>query len=311
VTSRVSKLVTLKLKDMNGEISNRTLFRLNAEANVITGQVLKSALVNPECSGLAQFMGCALISELSYRDLPQEPFELRDVDICDIRRIGIADAELILSLAANVGRISDELIARYSIIPIVGRRSGQVGGEDDGQFPTKAVHNIDRLREVINRKLSCPKFAKERTVTHIEKYWASRSGAEMSSADATCRAREDGLRRYESENAHGRCFCQICGQSKRRRNIEIDSIEREPNVYFSEMHLTLCLECSAYYKELRNTESFVSEFLRLISVHERLNDYDNVVVAVPTVGNESMNVRFTCGHFLEVQMILNGRSVCT
>ncbi len=112
--------------------------------------------------------------------------------------------------------------------------------------------------------------------------------------------RELTVDRYTIPN--GECFCQMCRKRKPRSFIEVNNIEREPEYFWKEMRIALCLECSKEFEELRGNDDFYKEFLEEIlrkDLHEGKG-----AVEVKIGYKENQNIKFSRQHLAEIQEIL-------
>ena len=112
-------------------------------------------------------------------------------------------------------------------------------------------------------------------------------------------SRKTMLNRYAPEGRNDLCFCQMCLVAKNKGYIEVNNIEISPEYFFSELRITLCLECSKKFEALRHNDSKRKEFIRSIMDYDI---YDESIVEIP-IGN-SDTITFTAKHLAEIQEIL-------
>ncbi len=98
------------------------------------------------------------------------------------------------------------------------------------------------------------------------------------------------------------CFCQMCGNVKSKRLIEVNNIDIEPKYYFPQLRVVLCLECSKRFEYKRKNERIRKEYLAFIRNTEI---GDQGTVDIPIDPEEDGNkIRFTATHLAEIQEIL-------
>ena len=118
---------------------------------------------------------------------------------------------------------------------------------------------------------------------------------ELSSEDA----REGALKIYTPEGSPKKCFCQMCLKSKDHRFIEVNNLELEPDYYFPQLRIALCLECSKIFESLRQDDRKMNAYLYAIK---------NAPIPLQgTVDIQIWNnyyIRFTAKHLVEIQEIL-------
>ncbi|MBR6011958.1 MAG: hypothetical protein IK060_06460, partial [Methanomicrobium sp.] len=116
--------------------------------------------------------------------------------------------------------------------------------------------------------------------------------------------REGALKTYTPQGCDDDfCFCQMCGKLKYRRFIEVNNLELEPDYYFPQLRIALCLECSKNFEFLRNNQSIRERYIENI---KRYHIQNEGVIEIPLYEKESL--RFTAKHLAEIQEILIQRT---
>lgn len=104
---------------------------------------------------------------------------------------------------------------------------------------------------------------------------------------------------YSSSEKHGVCFCQMCGRRKSRNLIEVNNLQRMPKVYFPQMRVALCLECSKIFEALRNNDKVRNTYLDVI---KNIKIGTEGKIEIPIGIDET--ITFTAKHLAEIQEIL-------
>ena len=110
--------------------------------------------------------------------------------------------------------------------------------------------------------------------------------------------RQKSLGRYEINERKGYCVCQMCREAFDKRHMQANSILKEPNYYWQGCDISLCLMCSAHFKELRDNKTILKRF------HDEIRK-TNADVNHPIfikIGNDT--IVFGQKHLAEIQEIL-------
>ena len=97
-----------------------------------------------------------------------------------------------------------------------------------------------------------------------------------------------------------KCFCQMCRHCRGYMFMRVNSIERAPKYFFSQLRLCLCLDCSKKFELLRNNSPWMESFLTEIR-KASIQDQGIVVIKIKNGGFEFY---FTATHLAEIQEIL-------
>ena len=290
----------IPLKNLEGKILCQRMFVGDRVGSRIQGQMLRSIVIDPECSMLAALLERPPVSVIDYRDLPSAPWEMTREDVQDIKDGGLTDKENILLLAVKDGRISEDLAIEFGLTTGL---TSDVG--DEFEFPTEPLKNLYDLRDHIQDFLNNPIRIVSKQVMRAVDFCVPPNGKEFELSSRE--ARMSALRRYAPYGRTDVCFCQMCQSVKRVGFIEVNCIERKPKFYFPELRLTLCLECSKKFELLRSSKEFYEDFMGKLMRLSAPNDEDNVLLRMPMRGNSVFELLFTRTHIAEIQEILKGK----
>ena len=81
--------------------------------------------------------------------------------------------------------------------------------------------------------------------------------------------------------------------------IEVNNIEISPEYFFSQLRITLCLECSKKFEALRRNDSIRNAFIESIIDYDI---YDEITVEISIGSGDT--ITFTAKHLAEIQEIL-------
>lgn len=291
----------IPLKNQLGEIIDTELFICEEVTGYFQSKVVLSMSVHPECRQLAAYLKCASLSTIHYQDIAVEG-DLTADDIEDFRTDYFVNGEEILRNYYRNGRLSDELIAEYGLEYI----AMQTSQDDDYlEFPDDPVKNYTRLRSRIQNELRTPKKIVKVKVERTVYQYMDSSGNMHSLEENPVRKRT--LSIYTPEGIHGRCFCQMCRKVKPYGLMEVNNIIAEPQYYFHQTRVALCLECSKNF-----------EAIRLSNARKVKNGQDEpfqAAICKAAIGAEGhidvpltkeKSIRFTATHLAEIQEILRG-----
>lgn len=291
----------IPLKNQLGEIVDTELFICEEVTGYFQSRVVLSMSVHPECRQLAAYLKCASLSTIHYQDIAVEG-DLTADDIEDFRTDYFVNGEEILRNYYRNGRLSDELIAEYGLEYI----AMQTSQDDDYlEFPDDPVKNYARLRSRIQNELRTPKkIVKVKVERTVHQYMDS-SGNMHSLEENPVRKRT--LSIYTPEGIHGRCFCQMCRKVKPYGLMEVNNIIAEPQYYFHQTRVALCLECSKNFEAIRLSNAR--------KVKNGQIEPFQAAICKATIGTEGhidvpitkeKSIRFTATHLAEIQEILRG-----
>ena len=233
------------LKNQLGEIVDTGLFVCEEVTGFFQSPIILSMSVHDECKKFAEYLKCASLSTIHYQDIVGDA-DLTADDIEDFNTDYFANREEILRNYYRDGRLSDDLVAEYGLEYIAMQSS-----QDDEylEFPDDPVPNIEKLRRHIQIQMGSPKkIVKTKVERTVNKYMDS-SGNLYSLEDNS--VRKQTLAIYTPEGIHGRCFCQLCRKVKPYEFMEVNNIIAEPEYFFHQTRVALCLECSKQFEAIR------------------------------------------------------------
>lgn len=153
------------------------------------------------------------------------------------------------------------------------------------EFPSRPVTNLQRLREKIEGQYSfAPKV----------QYQLRELSQRISKDREGVRSYLEAM--YASEINRSVCICQMC--KKPSDYYWSVQIEKEPKLELQQMHILLCPDCAARYRQLRTDPVAYPLFIDDIANSSELQDEPISVSA----GSNSIN--FTATHLAEIKEIL-------
>lgn len=291
----------IPLKNQLGEIVDRELFICEEVTGYFQSRVVLSMSVHSECKRFAEYLKCASLSTIHYQDITVED-DLTADDIEDFCTDYFINGEEILRNYYRNGQLSDELIAEYGLEYI----AMQTSHDDDYlEFPDDPVKNYARLRSRIQDELCTPKKIVKVQVERTVSQYMDSSGNMHSLEENPVRKKT--LSIYTPVGIHGRCFCQMCRKVKPYGLMEVNNIIAEPQYYFHQTRVALCLECSKNFEAIRLSNS------RKLK-NGQIEPFQAAIckVAIGTEGyidvpiTKEKTLRFTATHLAEIQEILRG-----
>lgn len=269
------------------------VFVTKFESGYFYGELLNSHIVSKEAMELARLIKCEDISKVCYDDLDIQSQITAD-DIEDLKVEEISNGYMILEQCIVDGYISEELIIEHGLSGIKPVNYSTMFDEAD--FPSEPVKNYKRLRGYIQERgesvCEIIKVQELRTVDKIR----LRNGKEQPIDSKE--VRENTLKRYRPANNTDGCFCQMCRSVKSSEYIEVNNILPMPKYYWPQMRISLCLECSKKFKEMRSNKDLIEQFYKSIESAD-VSTSEPIDVKI---GNAT--IRFTQTHLAEIQEIL-------
>ena len=254
------------------------------------GTFLPKYIVDDKFDDLAAFLGCRDIRDIRGDDIEDEDQILEDEDIDDLLMIeGLTNYYDIFQNLYNLGLISDEQVEENDLLVSHNDDDETYKDEDFPEDPIRDRSHLQRIRNTIRNNWQGNKNP-YRTKKIIR--WVP--SMPVKSTDYL-------LQQYKS-NDSGYCFCQMCGQKKRRQFTEKRSIEKEPAYAWPQMNLCLCLECSKEYVRYRNNKYAWQEFEQSIMDADVTQGGTVDIPIGPEQDNKS--ITFTAVHLAEVQEIM-------
>lgn len=193
------------------------------------------------------------------------------------------------------GLLSDALLQEYNLEYL------SYGGYDTAsysfEFPSEQVENRASLAEHIRKLWKTPvriiTVEEMRSVQKIKTHDGKQFPYDRSYS------RNIMLNTYSPEGRNDLCFCQMCLTPKPKGYIEVNNIEISPEYFFSQLRITLCLECSKKFEALRRNDSIRNAFIESIIDYDI---YDESTVEISIGSGDT--ITFTAKHLAEIQEIL-------
>ena len=246
-----------------------------------------------EAKELAEELGYGELKELRYEiiNIPQN-YQLTEDDIESLQDSDFLYNEDMLRKFIKFGHVDEKMIELYHLEYLAGVPDSECANY---RFPVSPVRDRRRLTEQIRAMWKNPsKIVKrkvERTVSKVKyngKEWDIDAGE----------IRDKTIREYLTEDRKY-CFCQMCRKTKDPRYIEVNNIEREPDYYWPEMRVALCLDCSKWFKLFRNNDTAYDRFFDNLKKADSLGEGS---VDVELGG--SRKITFTQKHLAFIQDII-------
>ena len=284
----------LPLKNELGDIVTTTLYVCNQPSGYFSTELIQQMIVHKECAGFANFLRFDNLCGIHYDDINYHQALTAD-DIEMLQDSYFLNSEEILRGFYRDGLISDLLLDQYKLGYLA------FGREDDSsesyEFPSDPVSNFFALRNHVQKQLQNPVRIISVDETRSVRKGLGKDGStfELRSEDI----REGALKTYAPEGSPKKCFCQMCLKAKDQKLIEVNNIELEPDYYFPELRIALCLECSKRFESYRNTDHIRTGYLVEIKNPPR-STQGTVDIHI----KDSCFIRFTTKHLAEIQEIL-------
>lgn len=290
----------IPLKNQLGEIVDTELFLCSQPAGHFPVRMIQQITIHEECAGFAQFVGYQNLRSIHYEDVGYH----EELSADDVKALldddFFTNADELLRGFYRDGYLSDELLHKYELDYLATSR----GTEDEQMydFPESPVSDWTQLRKHIDKLWEDPgEIISEKELRTIHKVRKKDCHTFYLDSEETRRA---AFNRYTPEGAPTRCFCQMCKRVKPHGLIEVNNIEIEPKYYFPQLRISLCLECSKRFKNLRINSDIRNSYLKAIDSAVIL---DQGKVDIP-IGKEE-TLTFTAKHLAEIQEILRRQPV--
>ncbi len=257
-------------------------------------KLLQRIIVNRECKAFAEKLRCQALSEIHYENLNCSE-QLTEDDIEALSDDYFKNSEEILRGFYREGLLSEKLLMKYELGYITFGPNVEVSSY---VFPSKPVVNRDNLVAHIQKLLKNPVKIVPVKVERIVKKGERKDGTtfDLDIKDA----REGALWIYTPEGALKQCYCQMCHKVKDYKLMEVNNIEMEPEYYFPQLRIALCLECSKRFEEFRKNAKIRKRFISNIK-NAKINNQGRIDVSI----KDNDVITFTAVHLAEVQEILN------
>lgn len=286
----------IPLKNELGEIRYcDELFLCDQPIGYFPTKMIRQMIVHPECEGFADYMHCRELSHIHYEDISCDE-KLTADDVETLLDDYFDNSEELLRGFYRDGLLSDELLCEYDLEYLAYRRVDVF--DDSYEFPGEMVGDINSIRKHIKKLCQNPtaivSVQEVRSVLKGKK--SDGSTFELGYKDA----RGGTLERYTPEGEHNVCYCQMCRRVKEYRRIEVNNIELNPTYYFPQLRISLCLDCSVEFKDLRKNNDIRTSFEAALRNTPIPPDKDTISIQL---GPDS-EVIFTAKHLAEIQEIL-------
>lgn len=283
---------SIPLKNQFGEIKRGKIYISRIDGSYYYGKLFPSHLVNKECEGFAKFIGCKDISSVHFDDLDiLQPLTRDDVETLQDETIGINNSDEIISRCIERGFISLDLIAEYGLGAYSPVNIDYY--EDVFNQPIEDRQRFyGELRERINNPSEIFVKTEEREVQY---YRFKDKDYPLNYSER----REYIMRKYTLSGKKDYCVCQMCKKAKKINYIEVNNLELLPKYYWVECGVSLCLECSKRFEELRENRSIRDRFYKKI-----LEADVNVDKPIEIPVSESEAITFGQSHLAEIKEIL-------
>lgn len=296
---RLSTLVNEKkipLKNQLGDITCDNLFVCD-KSIYFTTKMIKSITVHDECKGLANDINIKSLRDIHFDDIHYSE-KLTEEEIEDLVYVEpdyFKNWEEILYRFHQRSLLSDELLNYYDLEYFTIQRLDDNYNKYD--FPSEQVGNRELLNYHISKLWNSPakilSVEEKRQVRKIR----NKDGKllDLNSNDA----REETITRYSPYGEPNLCFCQMCGKLKDKKFIEVNNLELEPEYYFPQLRVALCLECSKHFESLRKNTSIRQRYFDSIK-----KTHITFEGKIPIKIYDNNSLTFTAKHLAEIQEIL-------
>lgn len=269
------------------------VFVSNLASGYFYGHVIPSCLVAKEATELARMLNCRDIAFVMYDDLDITSNITAD-DIESLQSAEIKYGYHILEQCMFDGYVDDELIKKYGLEGVKKTDYGDVFDEDD--FPNEPVKNPNHIRTKIAADYKkARRIIKSEEIRIVDKIQLPSGKQQLLDSSEI---RENTLKRYRPASNTDGCFCQMCRVVKSAEYIEVNNIWTQPEYYWPQMRVALCLDCSKKFKIMRQNREIIEKFYSNINTADIQS---REAISVP-IGNA--NIRFTQTHLAEIQEIL-------
>lgn len=277
----------------SGDYRCGNVFVSSLTSGYFYGQVIPSILVAKEATELARMLNCRDISFVMYDDLDITSSITAD-DIETLQSPEIKYGYHILEQCMFYGYVDDELIKKYGLEGVKKTNYDDVFDEED--FPNEPVKNPVHLRTKIAADCkNARKIVKSEEIRIVDKIQLPTGKQQLLDSSEI---RENTLKRYRPASNTDGCFCQMCRIVKSTEYIEVNNIWSQPEYYWPQMRVALCLDCSKKFKSMRQNREIIEQFYSNINTADI---HSGEAVSVP-IGNA--DIRFTQTHLAEIQEIL-------
>ena len=280
---------TIPLKNELGIMKRGKVYVSNEPEGYFFGFVLPSHIASRECLDFARFIGCKNITHVYFDDLDIE-WPLNEEDIESLQDTCMENSFEILEKCKRLGFIDAKLISEYSL---GGLNSTTISYDED--VLNQPILNASKFRQHMQNVLRNRIRIEKRIVERQIPYGVPENGDKeflINNQDVRAIA----LNRYKP--APGYSVCQMCREAKDVKYMEVNNIQVEPEYYWEECGVSLCLICSKHFEELRRNNAIREHFYREIMDA----DCSSATPIEVHIGNDTLIFGQT--HIGEIQEIL-------
>ncbi|MEE1320232.1 MAG: hypothetical protein UHM85_01695 [Acutalibacteraceae bacterium] len=283
--------IPFKMED--GSFRAGNVFTVPKEQNVFNGHIINSHIIAQEALPLAKLLQIKDIELVDYEELDIAQ-QLTADDIEDLQSDYIRYGSRILSNCISHKFISDDLIEKYGLN--LYERINYSGLFFESDFPSEPVKNVFSLRSMIKQKaISVRKIIKVEDVRIVHKVKLL-TGKEV--LVNSREIRENTMQRYRPDSNSDACFCQICRDIKGSSYIETNNIFLDPEYYWPQTRVALCLDYSKKFILIRSKSEVMDRFYKNI-LSADVNSINAISIPI-----EDEDIRFTQTHLAELQEII-------
>jgi len=280
----------IPLRTENGRIRKGKVFLSDYDSGYYTGSVLPNHISHKECYDFAKLIGCKRIIDVYFDDLDFVSQLSADDIECFQDNDDFKHSYEILERCIRENLIPLELVQYYNLGGFIKRTINY----DKNTVFNDPIKNLQQFNSYMEKELSNPIKIIKKEVPRIVNYGRSRNGTEFCLDNAD--GRLEAIERYSPE--HGYCVCQMCKEAMPNSRIEVNKIEKNPSYYWKQCQISLCLNCSKHFEELRQNDKILYRFIREIESADPSSSYP---ISIP-IGDES--ITFSQMHIAEIQKIL-------
>ena len=284
----------IPLKNELGEIVDTSLFICDQPSGYFASEMMQRLIVHKECEEFARYIKVGELKNVHYEDMNHYE-ELTADDVEALLDATFTNSEEILRGFYRDGLLSEELLKEYNLEYLTTGPSSDRAGSYS--FPSDPVGDRISLGDHVRKQWQSPikvvSVKEERCVLKGQK--GKETPFDLGMQDA----REGALRIYAPDEDRTLCFCQMCRRVKPHRLIEVNNIEAQPEYYFPQLRIALCLECSKHFEYLRNNKTIRADYINAIK-NASIQDQGTIDIRI---GRED-TIRFTANHLAEIQEIL-------
>lgn len=290
----------IALKNRDGEtVDSHHVFTLDPR-QMVFGKMLRKYIASDECYAMAKALGRAPVEEIQIGDLEDYEGMLNSEDLEDLLKSEfprIRSGRWIARKFYDDGKVEQDAAIEYGLV-----YTSALVETENWQFPKSKLISAERVRsDMLDRMNKAPRII-SKTVEKRVRGWISPKDGSFCEFDHRT-GRQEQLANYAARENSNYCFCQMCKKPKQKYLIEVACIQQEPSLFLPQIYLSLCLECSKRFQELRarKKSNFSHELFQKI-ISARMTGAGCVTVDMEDEFNLSLT--FTETHLAEIQAVL-------